>query len=712
MVLWLRRWGRCVVAFARSLLTAVALVAAGCSGEQKHVDDDLSSALQRETDFVRTELHTPGIAAAVVLPDGATWTGSSGYAIEREKRATPETLFAIGSVTKTFTAALVLRLVEEGVLRLDDPVGRWLPAYRGQPRLTIRTLLNHTSGIRELFDNPRFYPAIMRNRRARWDPDRTLKFVGAPNFAPGTGWRYSNTDYILLGEIIERATQQKAGDELRRLVLAPLGLDDVDLQDVAPPEGDLSHGYEDQDIADRGTVGDVSDGTRYVPYTSMATVAYTAGGIAASALSVARFAHGLFGGELLRPASLAEMTRFDCRGHDYGLGVMRVDTRGPTSFVGNHVVWGHNGATIGYRSIMWYAPRERIAVAVLVNSAASPGVLAERLLSVAVADAQRRSAGSSATEHDALVRIDAKTGERGTTIAMPATEKAVASDGRVVWVYSQTAGTRKGKLTRIDALDRGADRERRCLRSVRHPPRRCGRKRVARTPCLGLEPGGRAGAQRRGPPAVWRLSPGKRVLEPAEFSGYSRSYENLAPVAAAGSLWVSCCLAGGALVRVDPATGRVLARIRSGEEVLAEGPGFVWASFRSWPPTVTAPPLCSRTCLRRIDTETNASAPIAAPRFVPGDFAFANGAIWASAPEENAIVRLDPATGKELGRVDIGESPGALASANGALWVSLTGGSAVARYDLETGDVETIDVGGTPTDLVVAGDSVWVAVER
>jgi D-alanyl-D-alanine carboxypeptidase len=689
---------------------AVALVATSCSGGQKHVDDDLSSALQRETDFVRTELHIPGVTAAVVLPDGATWAGSSGYAIEREKQATPETLFAIGSVTKTFTAALVLRLVEEGVLRLDDPVGRWLPAYRGQPRLTIRTLLNHTSGIQELFQNPRFYPAVMRHPRARWDSGRTLGFVGAPNFAPGKGWSYSNTNYILLGAVIERATRQKAGDELRRLVLAPLGLDDVDLQDVAPPEGDLSHGYEDQDIGDRGTVGDVSDGTRYVPYTSMATVAYTAGGIVASAVSVARFAHDLFGGELLRPASLAEMKRFDARG-DYGLGVMRVDTRGPTSFVGNHVVWGHNGATIGYRSIMWYAPSERIAVAVLMNSAASTEVLAERLLSVAVADAQRRSSGSSAT-HDALVRIDARTGERGTTIAVPATEKAVAPDGRVVWVYSQTAGTRKGKLTRIDArtgVPTGSFKA--SVPFATHVVVAGGSVWLGR-PAWDWNPGGGLGHIGGDRPIVWRLRPGKRALEPAGFSGDGTGYENLAPVAAAGSLWVSCCLRSGALLRVDPATGRVLARIRSGEEVLAEGPGFVWASFRSWPPTGTPPPLCSRTCLRRIDTETNASAPIAAPRFVPADFAFANGAIWASAPQENAIVRLDPATGKELGRVDIGESPGALASANDALWVSLTGGSAVVRYDLETGDVETIDVGGTPSDLVVAGDSVWVAVER
>ena len=165
------------------------------------------------------------------------------------------------------------------------------------------------------------------------------------------------------------------------------------------------------------------------------------------------------------------------------------------------------------------------------------------------------------------------------------------------------------------------------------------------------------------------------------------------------------------LLRVDPTTGRVLARIRGAEEVLAEGSGFVWASFYA-PDQPGRHPSCRRPCLRRIDTQTNASTSIAAPGFVPGDFAFARGAVWASAPEEDALVRLDAATGKELSRVVIGSSPGAIASTGGALWVALSGGSSVARYDLETGDIETIDVGGTPIDLTVADDSVWVAVDE
>ena len=405
-----------------ALAAAAVLVTPGCGGGQKRVDDNLSSALQRELNLVRTELHIPGVAAAVIYPDGTTWVGASGNRIKPATKVTPETLFAIASVTKTFTAAVVLRLVEEGVLRLDDPVGRWLPAYRGQPHLTIRHLLNHTSGIRSMTDDPRFSAAVARNPRLRWDSDRTLGFVGAPYFSPGNGFRYSNTNYILLGEIIERATHRRAGDELRRLVLEPLGLDDVDLQDDGPSKGELSHGYED--ITNDGKIEDMSQGTRYLPYTALATAAWTAGGIVASARSVARFAQALFEGKLLEPASLAEMTRFHTYGDDvywtdYGLGVLRDASRGRNTLVGNHVVWGHNGIIDGYRALMWYAPRERVALAVLSNSTLQPEFLAERLLTIALAPTRQRPSVS-----DSLVRIDAMTGELKATIAVPASESS------------------------------------------------------------------------------------------------------------------------------------------------------------------------------------------------------------------------------------------------------------------------------------------------
>jgi hypothetical protein len=113
----------------------------------------------------------------------------------------------------------------------------------------------------------------------------------------------------------------------------------------------------------------------------------------------------------------------------------------------------------------------------------------------------------------------------------------------------------------------------------------------------------------------------------------------------------------------------------------------------------------------RIDTDTLASERLGGLDFVPADFAFARGAMWASAHADNVLVRLDPHTGDETARVPIGRPPGAVASTESALWVALFDERAVARYDLEAGDVTTIDVGGTPNDLVAADESVWVAVD-
>lgn len=99
--------------------------------------------MQQEMDADRVALHIPAVAAAVILADGRSWAGASGNRILRGRvKATLETVFAAGSVTKTFIAALILRLAEQGVLSLDDPVGRWLPRYRTEPRLTIRRLLH------------------------------------------------------------------------------------------------------------------------------------------------------------------------------------------------------------------------------------------------------------------------------------------------------------------------------------------------------------------------------------------------------------------------------------------------------------------------------------------------------------------------------------------------------------------------------------------
>jgi streptogramin lyase len=173
-------------------------------------------------------------------------------------------------------------------------------------------------------------------------------------------------------------------------------------------------------------------------------------------------------------------------------------------------------------------------------------------------------------------------------------------------------------------------------------------------------------------------------------------------VAAAGSLWVRNGEGGGELLRVDPVTERVLARFAPVDQVVAVGRGFVWAlSFEPG----------SGGRLVRIDTETSEVVPLAAPPDASADFAVAGGAVWASGPQDGTIVRLDPVTGQETGRIHVVPAPAPLAAGAGSLWVANERDGAVVRYDLSTGRVETIPVGGAPSDLVFARGSIWVAVD-
>jgi D-alanyl-D-alanine carboxypeptidase len=237
----------------------------------------------------------------VVIVDGAEWTGASGKAdLESGEPVTPETLFGIGSVTKSFVAALVLDLAEEGVLSVDDRLSRWLPDYPGAAGITLRQLLNHTSGVPDYPDGLR--RAMDERPFARWSPERVLAFTGGSDFEPGRRWSYSNTGYNLLGLIVERATGSTVGHELERRLLDPLGLDSLQLQDGDAITGRAARAYSD---SDRDGERDASPtGASLVPSPARATATWTAGAMIGTAADVARWADALFGGRVLEPASL------------------------------------------------------------------------------------------------------------------------------------------------------------------------------------------------------------------------------------------------------------------------------------------------------------------------------------------------------------------------------------------------------------------------
>ncbi len=303
----------------------------------------------------------PGIAAAVIFPDGTRWSDADGQADTQPARdATPDTPFVVGSITKTFVAATILQLVEEGVVSLDDRLEEWLPDYRGADAITLRQLLNHTSGVFNYFEHPRYNAAVFGAPEETWTPEEILsRFRHAPHFPVGQGYRYSNTGFILLGMVIEEETGNSLGEELRTRFFDPLGLDETYFQGDGPPPPVSAQGY----LRRQAGLVEITDGTDYRPTTSAATVAWAAGGIVSSANDLATWARALYGGAVLGPATLHEMIGVDATpyaGGTYGLGTRTRTIDGAQAF-------GHLGSLRGFQAAMWHVPTENVTFVVLSN---------------------------------------------------------------------------------------------------------------------------------------------------------------------------------------------------------------------------------------------------------------------------------------------------------------------------------------------------------
>jgi D-alanyl-D-alanine carboxypeptidase len=325
----------------------------------------------------------PGVSATIIWPDGRSWTGVNGWAdVKQHVPVAPTTAFSVGSVSKTFLAALVLQLADEGRLSLDDPVLRWLPTVAVPADATIRELLDHTSGLYDFFSNPAIDTALLANRRQAWTPARALGYMRAPYCAAGTCWHYSNSNYVLLGQVVQQVTGNPVATELRRRFVAPLRLVRTFVQGAEPARGTVATSYEV--LGSGSSIRTVSqgDGTAISPFTSVVTAAGSAGAIAATSRDLAVWARRIYGGAVLRPAALAAMLDVS---HSvgagsalpYGLGVGEVS-------LGGRLTEGHNGRLIGAGATMRYLPDSGFSIAVVTNQdRVSPDVFAAALLAIA-----------------------------------------------------------------------------------------------------------------------------------------------------------------------------------------------------------------------------------------------------------------------------------------------------------------------------------------
>ncbi|MFJ8584717.1 serine hydrolase domain-containing protein [Streptomyces sp. NPDC093595] len=344
--------------------------AAGATDRQRH--DDLER-LAREL----VDAGAPGVIVRVADGRGrpveivrqAPWAA-------REQRLAADDEFRMGSNTKTMMAVLALQLVAEGELSLADPVEKWLPgAVPGGEAITLRMLLNHTSGLFDYTQDPAVLPSILGKGDRRWT-SRELLAVGVrhePLFPPGTTWSYSNTDYAAVGAVLESVTGTSLAALVRDRIARPLGLEHTYYATGPRWRGRYAHGYEPdaahmpdavperfRDVAGthRGTHVDVSAND---PGWGGA-----AGAVVSTARDWARFSSALLSGALLPAAQMAELRRTvpmdpgrPQDGPGAGLGIETGDTPCGT-------VWAHDGGMTGYSSTSYSDGAGRRSAVVLV----------------------------------------------------------------------------------------------------------------------------------------------------------------------------------------------------------------------------------------------------------------------------------------------------------------------------------------------------------
>ena len=342
---------------------------------------ELTALLDARLAQLRATTGIPGISAAIVFADGSIWRGTDGLAdVAARRSVTPDTEFSVASASKTFTAALILALVEDGRLSLDATARSYLADLPIDPAITVRELLDHTSGLRDFFYHPNIDHALLSKPARVWDAARSLSFVRKPTTKPGAAWQYSNTNYLVLGLLAEAVGGAPVADQLRDRFFVPLGLGHTVYQASMRPTGPVARGYRFTGSDPKLPAIDLSDGTDVVPFTSVVTAAGAAGSIATSAGDLARWAAALYGGDALSQASrdamiadIALTARFK-PAVAYGLGVEAVKVAGwPTL--------GHAGRFLGARAVVRWLPDERIAIAVLTNQSRSDpnAVLADLL---------------------------------------------------------------------------------------------------------------------------------------------------------------------------------------------------------------------------------------------------------------------------------------------------------------------------------------------
>lgn len=354
------------------LATLVALSSAGA--QRSTITRDAFRA--RADSLVYTylaESRAPSAAFAVIRGSDTLAYGAHGLAnVEAWRAPTATTIYQIGSITKQFTSAAIMKLVEQGKVKLDDDLSKFVPQFPLQGKqVTIRHLLNHTSGIHSYTSNPGW----AKTWNDALTPDAIVRFVAADtfDFAPGTAYRYNNTGYVLLGMVIEKASGQKYANYLDAQFFKPLGLKSTSYCPSKTTNPTFALGYS------KGP-----NGTTRAQFMDLSHP-FSAGALCSTIGDFVTWQRALDGGKVVSPASYALMSSADSlnsgRKINYGFGLV------PGVFNGHKTI-SHTGGIPGFATAATYVPDDSLSIVVYTNyDAESPQGLVQNLLRVAYGEA-------------------------------------------------------------------------------------------------------------------------------------------------------------------------------------------------------------------------------------------------------------------------------------------------------------------------------------
>jgi len=329
---------------ASTLITFFLILAGSVAINADGVDDLINAQIAKR--------QIPGISIAVIKDGKVVRAAGYGVAnLELNVAATKDTVYEIGSISKQFTSEAVMLLVEDGKINLDDPINKYLPSNAPDTwkAVTVRNLLNHTSGIKDWTELKDF------SYRREYTSEEFVDLVKGPplQFAPNTNWAYSNTGLPLLGIIVEKASGMAFEEFVTKRIFTPLGFPTIRFRHQEDVVANRASGYELKD-------GKITNGEPFRP-----RIIAPSGGVLASAVDLAQWFTAVLEGKLLKPSSLEQMLA----------PVKLADGRSVTngfafftdSFNGHKMIFHHGSTVGGFGSVVRYYPKERLTIAIIGN---------------------------------------------------------------------------------------------------------------------------------------------------------------------------------------------------------------------------------------------------------------------------------------------------------------------------------------------------------